>query len=242
MSSLPIPRSAALALVLHPMPIYLDLRKDFCYDNGNLGSAWIVFKNSCILSKIMNPLVFVMKYLLFSPPSSNLLQFSRNLLFVSHVNWLVLNTKFLKSTNQWRLNKIEKELQLEMPTKMVILFLLIYMLSTLPANCFQVMEEKHLTISFMVVHCSMTRLQVLSGMRIKSLLELEKLWWLRNALNNGYGNLAAAEIHHLHSNNGIFNAELFVKDCKNKFQTQSFSGVGAYHQNTLPEQSIQMAI
>ncbi len=31
--------------------------------------------------------------------------------------------------------------------------------------------------------------------------------------------LAAIEIHHLHSDNGIFNAELFVEDCKNKFQT-----------------------
>ncbi len=51
--------------------------------------------------------------------------------------------------------------------------------------------------------------------------------------------LAAAEIHHLHSDNGIFNTELFVKDCKNKFQTQSFSRVGAHHQNALAERSIQ---
>ncbi len=51
--------------------------------------------------------------------------------------------------------------------------------------------------------------------------------------------LAAAETHHLHSDNGIFNAELFVEDCKNKFQTQSFSGVGAHHQNALAERSIQ---
>ncbi len=45
--------------------------------------------------------------------------------------------------------------------------------------------------------------------------------------------LAAAEICRLHSDNGIFNVELFVQDCKNKFQTQSFSGVGAHHQNAL---------
>ncbi len=48
-----------------------------------------------------------------------------------------------------------------------------------------------------------------------------------------------AEICHLHSDNGIFSAELFVKDCKNKFQTRSFSGVGAHHQNALADQSIQ---
>ncbi len=48
--------------------------------------------------------------------------------------------------------------------------------------------------------------------------------------------LSVDEICHLHSDNEIFNAELFVDDCKNKFQTQSFSGVGAHHQN---EQSIQ---
>ncbi len=59
--------------------------------------------------------------------------------------------------------------------KLVILFLLINMLSTRQADCFQVMEEKSHTISFMVVHSFMMRLLVLSGLRIKSLLELEKL-------------------------------------------------------------------
>ncbi len=39
----------------------------------------------------MNPLVFAMKCLLSSLPSSSLLQISRHLLFVSPVNWLVLN-------------------------------------------------------------------------------------------------------------------------------------------------------
>ncbi len=49
----------------------------------------------------------------------------------------------------------------------------------------------------------------------------------------------AAEICQLYSGNGIFNAKLFVKDCKKKFQTQSISGVGAHHQNALAEHSIQ---
>ncbi len=45
--------------------------------------------------------------------------------------------------------------------------------------------------------------------------------------------LAAAETYHLHSDNGILNAELFVEDCKKNFQMQSFSGVDAHHQTNL---------
>ncbi len=51
--------------------------------------------------------------------------------------------------------------------------------------------------------------------------------------------LAASEICHLHCYNGIFNGELFVEDCKNKFQTQPLSRVGAHHQNAFAEQSNQ---
>ncbi len=50
---------------------------------------------------------------------------------------------------------------------------------------------------------------------------------------------AAAELYHLDSDNGIYNVELFVEDHKNKYQTQSFLGVYAHHQNTLSERSIQ---
>ncbi len=48
--------------------------------------------------------------------------------------------------------------------------------------------------------------------------------------------LAGAEIHHLHSDNGIFNADHFSEDYKSKYQSLSFSGVGAHHQNALAEQ------
>ncbi len=51
--------------------------------------------------------------------------------------------------------------------------------------------------------------------------------------------LTDTEIHHLHSDNGIFNTEFFDEDSKNKFQTQSFSEFGAHHQNALAERSIQ---
>ncbi len=37
-----------------PMPIYLDLKKNFSYGTGSLGSACIVFENSCNPSKLMN--------------------------------------------------------------------------------------------------------------------------------------------------------------------------------------------
>ncbi len=93
----------------------------------------------------------------------------------------------LKLTNQWRLDKIKQELCLGMPMKLAILFLLINMLSTHQANCFWVMEERQHTISFMMVHCFMMQILVLFG-QIKSLLELMKLWWQKNALNNSYVN------------------------------------------------------
>ncbi len=51
--------------------------------------------------------------------------------------------------------------------------------------------------------------------------------------------LATAEICQLQSDNEIFNAELFVKERKKKFQTQSFSGVGAHHHNPIDKRLIQ---
>ncbi len=46
-------------------------------------------------------------------------------------------------------------------------------------------------------------------------------------------------IYHLHSRNGNFDAKLFIEDCKIKFQTQSFSGVRAHHQNVLANQQFK---
>ena len=50
---------------------------------------------------------------------------------------------------------------------------------------------------------------------------------------------AVAEVSHYHSDNGIFVAVAYRKDCEGKGQTQSFSGVGAQHQNSRAERSIQ---
>jgi hypothetical protein len=43
--------------------------------------------------------------------------------------------------------------------------------------------------------------------------------------------MAFAKVKHYHGDNGIFSAEEYRQECINKGQTQSFSGVGAQHQN-----------
>ncbi len=63
----------------------------------------------------------------------------------------------------------------QMPMKLVILCLLINMLSTHQTDCFPVIAEKRHTINIMVAHCFMMLILVLSGLKIKSHLELEKL-------------------------------------------------------------------
>ena len=50
---------------------------------------------------------------------------------------------------------------------------------------------------------------------------------------------AAARVQHYHSDNGVFTAEIFKDDYKDKQQTQSFRGVGAQHQNAEAERAIQ---
>ncbi len=74
MNSLPNPKFTALVIVLPPMLIYLDLKKNFSCGTGSLGSACIRYKSSCNLSKLMNPLAFVMKCLLPSSLFSSLLK------------------------------------------------------------------------------------------------------------------------------------------------------------------------
>ena len=50
---------------------------------------------------------------------------------------------------------------------------------------------------------------------------------------------AKAEVSHYHADNGIFSADEYRRDCDEKDQSQSFSGVGAQHQNAMAERSIQ---
>ncbi len=51
--------------------------------------------------------------------------------------------------------------------------------------------------------------------------------------------LSCVEVAWYHSNNGVFTAAEFWEDCKLKHQQQTFSGVGAKHQNGRAEQLIQ---
>ena len=50
---------------------------------------------------------------------------------------------------------------------------------------------------------------------------------------------AFVEIKHFHGDNGIFSSEEYRDDCADKMQLQSFSGVGAQHQNSKAERAIQ---
>jgi hypothetical protein len=52
--------------------------------------------------------------------------------------------------------------------------------------------------------------------------------------------MAYAKVNHYHGNNGIFSAEEYCQECIDKGQSQSFSGVGAQHQNTQAELAIHM--
>jgi hypothetical protein len=51
--------------------------------------------------------------------------------------------------------------------------------------------------------------------------------------------MAYMEVKHYLGNNGFFSAEEYCLECKEKGQRQSFSGVGAHHQNARAKHAIQ---
>ena len=53
--------------------------------------------------------------------------------------------------------------------------------------------------------------------------------------------ILVARVKHYHSDNGIFAVEEFRHQCKEDLQTQSFSGVGAQHQNLEAERAIRQS-
>ena len=53
---------------------------------------------------------------------------------------------------------------------------------------------------------------------------------------------ARLQVKHYHSDNGVFNAKMFTDNCKEEGQTQTFSGVGAQHQNAEAERAIQTVV
>jgi hypothetical protein len=54
-----------------------------------------------------------------------------------------------------------------------------------------------------------------------------------------YDNACCVKVKHYHGDNGIFSSEAYRKECSKKMQLQSFSGVGAQHQNSKAERAIQ---
>jgi len=54
--------------------------------------------------------------------------------------------------------------------------------------------------------------------------------------------IACVEVKHYHGDNGIFKEEEYRQECTEKMQLQSFSGVGAQHQNSKAERDIQTII
>jgi len=47
-----------------------------------------------------------------------------------------------------------------------------------------------------------------------------------------------SKVKYYHGDNGIFSAKEYRRDCEEKGQSQSFSGVGAQHQNARAERAI----
>ena len=76
------------------------------------------------------------------------------------------------------------------------------------------------------------------GSRTRFLSVPTKLSWVRHFSKWLYDQ-CICEVKHYHGDNGIFSAEEFRRDCEDKQQSQSFSGVGAQHQNARAERAIQ---
>jgi transposase InsO family protein len=68
-----------------------------------------------------------------------------------------------------------------------------------------------------------------AGETVMSKLKFEEWLWEQ----------ARVSVRHYHSDNGVFTSELFKEACAEEKQTQSFSGVGAQHQNAKAERAIQ---
>ena len=73
------------------------------------------------------------------------------------------------------------------------------------------------------------QLAMTAGDSLASKIEFENFLW----------ETAGATVKHYHSDGGVFTAEAFKNDCKLKKQEQTFSGVGAKHQNVGAERSVQ---
>ena len=64
----------------------------------------------------------------------------------------------------------------------------------------------------------------------------------KNEFETWLWDTARVAVKHYHSDNGVFTAESFTDSCKEEGQSQTFSGVGAQHQNAEAERSIQTVV
>ena len=64
----------------------------------------------------------------------------------------------------------------------------------------------------------------------------------KNEFETWLWDTARVAVKHYHSDNGVFTAESFTDSCKEEGQSQTFSGVGAQHQNAEAERSIQIVV
>ncbi len=205
-------------------------QKELLLWHWKLGSFMYPIQELMQPIEAINLLVFVMKCLLSSLLFSSLSLISRHLCFVNPLSWLTLSNVCLMSINKIQLNWTNKENCLEMPTKLAILnHWPIYINTPGRLLSWYGREVPHNQIHGVTLfHDAATgiiraenQVSFGAGETLMSMERFEQLLW----------ELVAAEIHHLHNDNGVFNAEFFVEDYKNKSQTQSFSGVDAHHQN-----------
>ena len=73
-------------------------------------------------------------------------------------------------------------------------------------------------------------------------MELEKQFRLKNKFESWLWDTARVSVKHYHCDDGVFTADAFTGSCKEEGKSQTFSGVGAQHQNTEAERSIQYVV
>ncbi len=200
-------------------------KKKLLLQHWKLGISMYCIQSLCNLLKLMN-ILMLMKCFLALLQFLSLLQISRHLLFVNFVNWHTLSTICLMSSNwprfKWTgwssvmgcLWRLKFCLYWPICCQHTSKLLLVYG-KVQPHDWFHGGTIFHDNVATSLIWA---KNQVLLGAR-ETLMVMEFFeQWLWE--------LAAAKI-------------CFDDDSKNKFQTQSFSRVGAHYQKTLAEQSIQ---
>jgi hypothetical protein len=77
------------------------------------------------------------------------------------------------------------------------------------------------------------------GLKTMFLLVLTKWSWGKAHFKQWLYDQCVCEVKHYHGDNGLYSAEEFRRDCEEKQQSQSFSGISTQHQNVCAERAIQ---